>query len=158
MVINQHYFQIERPWLVFFRHRTPYRLMEYALPPGFRHVSAAGYFSAAERWVFFDPSTTATGIFVLEGVEADVLLGHWLDQAGGVLRVHSRRRRYYCPVVASCTGAVKALLGIHAPSALLPRQLYRHLVRHGAEVVPIPKETEPWAGYSAAAAAPTGTR
>lgn len=126
-------------WLVFFGPAPP-GWWSWVLHPQFQHVCAAGCDPETRTWVFFDPERVGTQIEVLPyGDSAEAKLGIWAVSASHVLRFVPRRDRALCPPMLSCTGAVKALLGISALGALAPRGLYRHLLAHGAEIIPVPR-------------------
>lgn len=130
---------VPRLWVVFFRDSGERSWLDFLTRPGFRHVSAAAWYDRTERWVFVDPAFRATVIQVIEaGPAADAVFGHWVSEAGAVLRVRSRADRWSVPGLVGCVGQVKALLGLRS-RALLPFTLFQHLLARGAEPVEVPR-------------------
>ncbi|MCA1831216.1 MAG: hypothetical protein LC750_00450 [Actinobacteria bacterium] len=124
----------ERLWLVFFMEPDGPAWWARLLRPGFRHVAAASWYAAEERWVYFNPSRAGTSIQIFTAEQFPPVLTALLDQSTAVLRVASRFERGNAPALAFCVGEVKALLGLCSP-ALTPFGLYRDLRALGAEVV-----------------------
>lgn len=133
-----------RLWLIFFAEPTGPAWWARALRPGFRHCYAVSYYSDQERWVEFNPSRTGTVIRLWREDEFAARLALLLTESSAVLRVASRGDRLAAPPFVFCTGSVKALLGIRS-LAFTPYQLYRDLLRRGADVV-----------HSSCVAAPSG--
>lgn len=129
---------IPRLWTVFFsdgdRHAWWLRLFR----PGYRHVAAAAWLPDQARWLYVDPCARGT---VVEVYRADEFGPRWqtlLLNASLVLEVRSRPTRTLTPASFHCVGAIKALLGLRS-RALSPWALSRHLLAHGAAIVPIPR-------------------
>lgn len=128
---------IDRLWLVFFCEAEGAPWWSRCLAPGFRHVIAAAWFDDQQRWVLVDPTRRGTVVLLYRQDQFGGRFQQLMDSSSVVLRVVARRSRSATPFGWWCTGAVKALLGVRA-CALSPRQLCRHLLRHGAEVVKMP--------------------
>lgn len=127
-----------RLWLVFFHEAEGAPWWSRFLQPGYRHVSAAAWFDDQERWVYVNPARTGTVIHLYREDEFDGRLGQLMEDSALVLRIPSIEARRSTPFGWWCTGAIKALLGVRG-GALSPWRLSRHLLRHGAETVPIPR-------------------
>lgn len=129
-------------YLVFFSPAPP--PISWLMRRGFSHVMAAGYDLKLDMWVFYDPSRRATLITMHRpGPDCDRLLGIWARTCDPhVLRVYPQARRHLSPPLFSCTGAIKALLGVRSWS-LWPHGLYRHLRANGAEIVEVPRPEVP---------------
>lgn len=126
-----------RLWIVFFSDGDAPAWWVRFLKPGFRHVSAAAYYPEQYRWVYFNPTWRGTVIEVYANDEFDARLGQMAMMSGAVLRFRSRYDRSRPPALWYCVGAVKALLGLRS-CALVPTQMHRHLLAHGAEPVEVP--------------------
>ena len=125
-----------RNWLVFFGN-APKDSVARLLRPGFQHVCAVGCDAEHRVWVFYDPSAQGTRIDAMPWGEAvDRRLGEIAAASPYCLRFAPAGERRFVPPVFSCTGAIKALLGVRS-SALSPYQLYRHLLVRGAEIVEV---------------------
>lgn len=99
------------------------------LKPGFRHVAVA----VEDRlglWVLVD---AAEGLPRVQNAGSDINYAtDYLARVGYTTQVQTRQRRRAPPwplTVASCTGMVKAVLGINAPLTLTPHSLYRYLCK-----------------------------
>ncbi len=112
-----------RLWLIFFK-------------KGGWHVSAASYYADVGVWVYVDAVRTGLVVEVWPPERFGDRLAQLLDSSEAVLRMPSAVDRKRPPFSWWCVGAVKALLGVRS-RALLPRQLYRHLLNNGAECVVI---------------------
>jgi hypothetical protein len=130
---------VVRAWLVFFGPAPPGWWSLLCRKP-FQHVAAIGYDPDLDVWLSFDPRRDRLILEVLRpGPEIDRRLGEFAHTCDPhVLRFTPRNDRRMSPAFFSCVGAVKALLGIRS-CALVPAQLYRDLVRNGAEIVDVPK-------------------
>ena len=100
------------------------------LAPGFRHCFAA--VAAGPCWITADARGGALHVSAVAGATYD-LAGFYRRHGFTVVvlmdMVASGRRPPL--LAATCVGATKWLLGIHAPFVFTPRQLHRHLVRSG---------------------------
>ena len=123
-----------RLWLVFFAEPDGPAWWARLLRPGFRHVCAASWYAAEERWVYFNPSRCGTSVQIFTREAFPPVLTALLDQSSAVLRFASRFERGNAPALAFCVGEIKALLGIRC-AALTPWQLYWALQDLGAEPV-----------------------
>lgn len=123
-----------RSWNVFFSDGDHPGLWRHLTRPGFRHVEAAAYFADQDRWVFVLPARLRLGVFVLRPEEAEGLYSMLWTRAAAVLRVEGSNDRWAMPIGAGCVGTVKALLGVRS-RAFSPYQLFRHLLREGAEIL-----------------------
>lgn len=108
-----------------------------ALRPGYRHVCAASWYAAEERWVYFNPARPGTTVAIFTAEQFAPLLEQLLARSSAVLRAASRYERGAAPAAAFCVGEIKALLGIRS-WALTPYGLYRDLLARGAENVRTP--------------------
>jgi hypothetical protein len=129
--------EIDRLWLVFFGDAEGEPWWCRFLPAGYRHVAACAWFADQERWVYYNPTRRGTVILVYREDEFGGRFTQLMASSSLVLRVRASRTRGATPFGWWCTGAIKALLGVKS-RALAPRQLARHLLRHGAEVVEMP--------------------
>lgn len=105
------------------------------LKPGFRHVAVA----VEDRlglWVLID---AAEGLPRIQNAGSDInFTAGYLTELGytTLVRTHQKADAPPWPLtVASCTGMVKAVLGINAPLTLTPHALYRHLCKEKDSVV-----------------------
>lgn len=128
---------IDRLWLVFFGEAEGEPWWCRFLSPGYRHVTACAWFDDQQRWVYFNPTRRGTVILLYREDEFGGRFAQLMASSTAVLRVRSSLSRSSTPFGWWCTGSIKALLGIRS-RALAPRQLYRHLRRHGAEPVDMP--------------------
>lgn len=128
---------IDRLWLVFFGEAEGSPCWARFLSPGYRHVAACAWFAEQERWVYFNPTRRGTVILLYREDEFGGRFTQLLSSSSLVLRVVAKQSRKATPFGWWCTGAVKALLGVHS-RALAPRSLARHLLAQGAEVVNMP--------------------
>lgn len=131
---------IDRLWLVFFTDCEGDTWWSKYLPVGYRHVTAAAWFSDQERWVYFNPTRRGTVILLYREAEFGPRMTQLMHDSSMILRVRGGLRRESTPFGWWCTGAIKALLGIRS-RALSPRALALHLLRNGAEVVPRPERS-----------------
>ena len=129
---------IDRLWLVFFGTDSKPTWWSRWLAPGFDHVSACAWFADQDRWVYYNPARTGTVVLLYRDSEFGPRFTQMLESSSAVLRVRGTHRRTSTPFGWWCTGSIKALLGVRS-RALRPRGLYRHLLRHGAETVSVPR-------------------
>lgn len=157
-----------RLWLVFFTNTNDWTWWTRFLAPGFRHVSAAAWYDAEQRWVYVDPTRRGLVIELWTEDEFGRRLGQLIRDSSVILRIPSAAERGSMPLISAwCVGTVKALLGVKT-RALLPRQLYSHLLALGAEIVekpsgksaqaPEPAPGRPGSGSHAQAGAGAGRR
>jgi hypothetical protein len=97
------------------------------LKPGFRHcfvaVQSGGY------WIEIDARDGLPMVKVQCAADYD-LAGFYRDNGFSVIEACQSARPPVGPVsAANCAGMVKAILGLRAPLALTPYQLYRRLSR-----------------------------
>ena len=97
------------------------------LKPGFRHCFAV--LETGGRWVIYNPLSNHTEITVIEGASVFELIQIYRDMG---CRVVPWRVRQVCKRTAlwgfyTCVEAVKRILGIHAPLALTPWNLFNFL-------------------------------
>jgi hypothetical protein len=144
-----------RRWLVFFGEGCGPAWWKPFLRRGFCHVSAAAYFVEQERWVYVDAGFSGLAVEVHRPSEFEGRLAQLIRDSSVILRVPAAARRTMPPRGWWCVGLVKALLGIHC-RALLPYQLYRHLLRDGAEIVEVPVGQLSQAEDRSAAGGPAG--
>lgn len=127
----------ERLWLVFFLEPDGPAWWARLLRPGFRHVCAASWYAAEERWLYFNPSRVGTSVQIFTADAFPPVLTALLEQSSAVVRIASRFERGNAPALAFCVGEIKALLGIRS-GAMTPWQLYWALRDLGAEPVESP--------------------
>lgn len=125
-----------RLWLCFFSQGQGSAWWKRFLPYGFCHVSAAAWYVEAERWVFVDATRAGVTIEVWRADDFNARLGLLIRDSHAILRVPSADEPIFPPRAWWCVGMVKALLG-YRTRALLPHQLYRHLLQKGAEIVEV---------------------
>jgi len=115
--------------LVAFTDRSDHRLAHW-LRPGFRHVAVAIQDSTTGVWVLIDASK---GLPIIRTIAADEDSARAALNAGGYDMIIRARQRTVAPpwpiTMASCTGMVKAVLGINAPLTLTPFRLYLYLLK-----------------------------
>lgn len=106
--------------------------------PGFRHVQAWGWDADAERWVIYSVFTASTMVDVLpDGPLTDAVIGGMVATASHVLRYEPPPAPEHGPMLRLgfwCVPAVAHLLGVRS-RALVPVQLFRDLLRRGAELL-----------------------
>jgi hypothetical protein len=129
----------ERVYLLFFGDTPRRAWWANFLRPGFRHIAAMSYHADAERWVYVDPALRWTVIRILTQEPAGRQIAVLLEQSTAVLRMASRPGRGGAPAFPWCVGQIKALIGVRT-WALTPWQLYRSLIRRGAEHVDIERQ------------------
>jgi hypothetical protein len=101
------------------------------LRPGFRHCFAFAWDEEASRWLMVDASYDA--VFVRALRDAGPLWRNLHERNARVLLAQVECRGPKRPrLFATCVTAVAALLGLDAPCAVTPRQLYRTLRARGA--------------------------
>jgi hypothetical protein len=95
------------------------------LKPGFRHCFCA--LTADAYWIVVDARSGLPAIDVVADAAFD-LEAFYRGLGYTVARVDSVPREPQSPIVlATCVGAAKRILGIRAPLALTPYQLWRRL-------------------------------
>ena len=102
------------------------------LRSGFRHCFAA--IQDGSSWIACDPLKDRMEVCLLQLPGSFDLSAFYAEQGHTVLVGEidrSRRPRQVVPSVLTCVGVVQRLVGVHAPWALTPWQLYRHLRRAG---------------------------
>ncbi|MGE0255064.1 MAG: hypothetical protein AB7N54_13145 [Alphaproteobacteria bacterium] len=100
------------------------------LAPGFRHCFAAVL--TRGTWIVADARGGALHLSAVARGDYD-LAGFYRRHGFRVVAVTppaggAGTRRHPPLAAASCVGATKWLLGVHAPFVFTPRQLYRHLL------------------------------
>lgn len=102
---------------------------QWLLKPGFRHVFCV--IAQGDYWISIDSRVAQPVIEVVAGTDFD-LAGHYRREMRGwtVLEIDAPRSPWRAPYcTANCVGLVKAILGIRAPLAQSPHQLFKHLKR-----------------------------
>lgn len=94
---------------------------------GFRHCCAL--VEAGRFWIFYNPTSRAMEIRVFDHLSLGDIAGWFLDRGHTVICCRVRPAPAApAPVRAfTCVEAVKRLLGVHAPWALTPWQLFWHM-------------------------------
>ena len=114
--------------LIVFVDPTESRLLSW-LRPGFRHCFCARH--DGQRWIVCDSLKHRIELQVLDLPPGFDLAGFYRGQGHRVLTVHiepAPRSPSLVPEPLTCVGVTKRILGLRAPSALTPWQLYRHLL------------------------------
>lgn len=99
------------------------------LRPGFRHCFAA--LPDGDGWILYEPLSDRTEISTVRNIDADRLADVYRRHGCAVVawRIGPSRARALFPGPFTCVAAVKRVLRIHAPFAVTPYRLYRHLIR-----------------------------
>jgi hypothetical protein len=122
-------------WLLIFNVSTGLPWLDGLIPGFFKHVSAVGWVSDAQVWIFYDVSWRRTSLKVLPDKEGSRCYA--LAQRGnGVLKVAVDVERRGAAMFRAgfwCVPAMKHLIGSRS-GALRPDRLWRDLVASGAEV------------------------
>ncbi len=127
---------IEPPtWYVVFGQDSRAFWLDKILHPGFRHVMVFGWVPGRNLWLVYDVSLGRTTVGVVGKAEIEQWIG-WARTRGHVLAWRNKRVRREVRWRAGfwCVPAIKHLLGLRCV-ALTPRQLYRWMLRNGAERV-----------------------
>lgn len=97
------------------------------LKPGFRHCFAA--LPEGDGWILYEPLSNRTEISTVRAIDADRLADAYRRRGCTVVawRIGPPRARAIFPGPFTCVAAVKRVLRIHAPFAVTPYRLYRHL-------------------------------
>jgi hypothetical protein len=102
------------------------------LKPGFRHCFCA--VTAGPYWIVVDARRGLPAIDVVADASFD-LAGFYRGLGYAVARFDGAPRPPRAPVAfATCVGAVKRVLGIRAPFAVTPYQLWRRLGSHSGKM------------------------
>ncbi len=97
---------------------------QWLLKPGFRHVFAC--INDGSYWTLFDARDARPVVQTVQTADYD--LKDYFEEQGYVVVEIEQGPPLKTPFIAgNCVGLVKALLCIHAPFAVTPFQLYRHL-------------------------------
>ena len=101
---------------------------QWALKPGFRHVFCV--IAQGPYWITVDSRMALPVVEVVTGADYN-LAAHYRQEPGfTVVEWNQEQKPWRTPfVVANCVGLVKAMLGIRAPFAQSPYQLFRHLTK-----------------------------
>ena len=107
----------------------------FPLRRGFRHVLALRYISELKCWVLFEPAFEGIRVEAMSAARVNDLIAEVWRNEGRFLRVVAgehviRRPLFFC----SCVTAMKRVLRVGG-CALSPWQLYRYLLRNGAQPV-----------------------
>lgn len=97
------------------------------LKPGFRHCFAA--LPDGDGWILYEPLSDRTEISTVRDIDAERLAEAYRRRGCTVVvwRIGPPRARVIFPEPFTCVAAVKRALRIHAPFAVTPYGLYRHL-------------------------------
>lgn len=119
--------------LVVFTGATDIPMLRW-LKPGFRHCFAA--LPDGDGWILYEPLSNRTEISTVRDVDAIRLADAYRRRGCAVVawRIGPPRARAIFPGPFTCVAAVKRVLRIHAPLAVTPYRLYRHLVARQAHV------------------------
>lgn len=112
--------------------------LAWLVPGRFKHVAAFGYSHACRTWVLYDVTLAGTEVYVLPDGQASLAtIADWTagcsilnfaNPATNIRKPFGGRLGFWC------VPAMKHLLGIRS-GAVLPSQLWRSCLQHGAKIV-----------------------
>ncbi len=100
------------------------------LKPGFRHCCVL--VEAGKYWVFYNPTSRLTEIAIFESLSIDGIVSWFLNDGHIVVscRLADAPKKLAPARIFTCVEAVKRIMGIHAPWALTPWQLFNFLTKN----------------------------
>lgn len=104
--------------------------------PGFEHVVLFTYSEADGIWLYIDWAFSGLRVWLLSSREMSDIMGFLKKRDATVVRMsrsENLRGLYFTP--AYCVAVVRHILGIPGWTFMTPYQLYRKMIKLGAEAI-----------------------
>lgn len=125
-----------KDWFVVFQENTPKWWIRWLARGRFKHVSVFGVVERANSWVFYDFNLDRARVYVVPNHEADIAIGHFIDDATVVRMARPIGREAEVNLRPGwwCVPAVAHILGLRS-CALRPDTLFRQCLAQGGEII-----------------------